>query len=149
MKYKVMAMSVFLIPNFIQSEQVRTVKHEPVWQEFLGELQKLDCCDLELPKTPADASALQARGLSKILQWLQDLKNTIQFQLAGGDSKEVIELLQKISCEIYQLESVIGKLNDESVADLPSVAAIDAAQLTQIQWLKSIYRFLLEHHTVS
>ena len=150
MNYKLLLWASVLWVPLVIAEDTRKIKHEAVWQELLDELKKLECCELELPKTPSDAAALQAQSLAKMLHTVEELKS--RFSISWGENeqyKRVLELLKDIECEIKKLSAVVGALDDESVPDLPSVQAIDQAQLTAIQWLKSIYRFLLEHHCVS
>lgn len=220
---------VSLVPLFCFASEAdfRKVKHQSVWEELISELQKHEKISLEVPHTPSDIAAMQARTVTKILSWLQEVREvvvslfqegTLQFQnvnqslvtliekmnardeswkqlfITGNEINEKIQEMVKFDSQLIQLITVltmqidqlqqqvsnmsnginaqiqnlqesidivsakvdtaqasVGLLQDQSMSDqeLTSVQDIDEAQLTAIQWLKTIYRQLRDHDFVS
>jgi len=130
----------------------RACKYEAEWQELITELKKHDDCELSVPTTPSAGAAMQARSIAKALGWISEIKDAIMQLCVNSNTDSQEKILKKLKAIEYELRAVqetIGAVDDESVADLPSVEAIDQAQLTAIQWLKTIYRFMIEHQVVS
>ena len=149
MKYQLLILAgLTVICSMKAYEQERKIKHAAEWEQLILELAKNDCPGMDLPNSSSDSSALQARGLAKILEILQLIK---EFMTGGGSAshQKILDLLKDVQKEVVAIREVLGSLDDESVEDLPSPQAIDQAQLSLVSWLKSIYRFQLEHTVIS
>ena len=159
MKYVPLLLSVMSLSAItMYAEEARKVKHESTWQALIEELKKFENVNLAIPTTPSDAAALQARGISNILQGLQNIQNSVlNIQnnnnehtgcqchcLTPEQIEQVLHLLKTIEAQVHKIAHVVGSLDDESVSDqsLSTVQAIDQAQLTLVSWAKTIYRHL-------
>lgn len=151
MNYRLILIAcVVVVCSMKAYEQERKIKHAAEWEQLINELAKNDCSGMDLPNSSSDSAALQARGLAKVLELLQFIKDLINSTFANSTSHhKIYTLLKEVQAEVIALREVLGSVDDESVEELPSVQAIDQAQLSLIQWLKTIYRFQLEHTVIS
>lgn len=91
------------------------------------------------------------RNMIKLLDTLKEIRIWLDNIFSGGavqfsDVKDSIAEIQKtlhaIEQNIIVLKASIGDLDQASIdsEDLPTVQSIDEAELSIIQWLKTIYR---------